>query len=95
MINDGTVNANVNAQTLTLLTNNMTNSATFEATNSGTLSISGITVTQSSGGQISAIGAAGTASFVTLSGGAIVSAEPWPAPAADCSVCQGLPRSTA
>ena len=52
LTNNGTVNANVNAGTLTLQTSAMTNNNLFEATSGGILAISGITVTQGASGQI-------------------------------------------
>ncbi len=67
LTNNGTVNANVNNQTLLLQTNAMTNNATFEATNGGLLNISGITVTQGTNGTITAA----NASTVTLSNSTI------------------------
>jgi len=68
LTNNGTVDTNVISQTLTLLTSNMTNNATMEATNGATLTIDGITVTQGSGGQIVA-----NNSTVDLAGGATIS----------------------
>ncbi len=70
LINNGTVDANVSSQALTLLTANMTNNSVMEATGGGDLNISGITLTQVSPGQISA---SGTSSLVTLVAGATIS----------------------
>src|SRR5262249_25847170 len=74
LTNNGTVNANINAGTLTLqsgnMTGNMTNNNLLEATGGGTLAISGITVTQGASGQISALGAG---SKVNLAAGATIS----------------------
>jgi hypothetical protein len=67
-VNNGTVDANISSETLTLLTSNMTNNATMEATSSGTLSIDGITLTQGSGGHVIANNAT-----VDLFGGATIS----------------------
>jgi fibronectin-binding autotransporter adhesin len=66
--NSGTVNANVNGQTIVLQNSNMTNDSVFEATAGGTLNINGITVTQNASGSVSAAG--GT---VTLTGSATIS----------------------
>jgi fibronectin-binding autotransporter adhesin len=80
LTNNGIVNANVTNQAIKLMNSNMTNSATFEATNGGTLAINGITVTQGTSGTISAIGGVtGTASSVvsmsnaTIVGGTLTS----------------------
>jgi hypothetical protein len=72
LTNSGTVDANVNGQLLYLYGANMTNSATFEATNSGTLSIYATNVTQTSGGNITAAGAGNLLNFVdsAVTGGA-------------------------
>ena len=73
LTNSGLVDANVAGQTLYVLSNNMTNSATFEATNGGNLAVDGNTVTQTSGGQIVAVGSGNTLSFINanVSGGTI------------------------
>jgi hypothetical protein len=63
LINNSIVDANVPGQTLTLLTSNMTNNLTFEATSGGTLGINGITVTQSITGQV--LAGAGSAVVLT------------------------------
>jgi hypothetical protein len=68
LTNNGTVNANVNGQTLALQTSNMTNNSLFEATVGGTLYINGITVNQSTGGLISA---SGSGSVINLNGATI------------------------
>jgi hypothetical protein len=78
LTNSGIVNANVAGQTMYLLGGNKFNSATFEATNTATLSISGITINQTAAGQIEANGVSGNASVVqvsnsTLSGGTLSS----------------------
>ena len=52
LTNSGTVNANTNGQTLSLLTSEMTNNSIFEATGGGTLAANGITITQGTSGQI-------------------------------------------
>jgi fibronectin-binding autotransporter adhesin len=70
LINNGTVDASVNGQTLILTTNGMTNNSLMEATGGAVLSISGITLTQVSPGQLSA---SGTSSLITLVGGATIS----------------------
>ncbi len=68
LTNNGTVNANVSAGTMTLLTNPMTNGGTMEATGGGNLAITGITVTNTG-----TIQATGTGSTVTLGSGAAIS----------------------
>jgi hypothetical protein len=68
LTNNGIVNANVNVNTLTLLTNPMTNGGTMEATNGGNLAVNGITVTNSG-----TIEATGTGSTVTLNSNAAIS----------------------
>ncbi|MGD0461024.1 MAG: hypothetical protein ABSB74_00910 [Tepidisphaeraceae bacterium] len=74
LTNNATVNANVNGQTLTLQTNNMTNNSVMEATGGGNLTINGITITQGSGGQISAA-ANSTVDLIsaTITGGTLLS----------------------
>jgi hypothetical protein len=67
LVNNNIVNANVNGQTLTLNSYNMTNNAIFEATNGATLSINNITVAQSA----SATTTAAAGSLVYLNGAAI------------------------
>jgi hypothetical protein len=59
LTNNGTVNANLNGQTITLLTNAKTNNSLMEATGGGIVGVNGITVTQGSGGSISASGNSG------------------------------------
>ncbi|MCW5754516.1 MAG: hypothetical protein KIT24_07410 [Phycisphaeraceae bacterium] len=66
IINNGTVDANVNSNTLSLLTSPMTNNALFRASGGGQLDISNITVTQGAGGLIQANG--GTVSTSGTSG---------------------------
>jgi hypothetical protein len=69
LTNNGVVNANVSAGTMTLLTNNMANGGTMEATGGGNLAITAITITNT-GGTIKATGnnGSGTNSSVTLTG---------------------------
>jgi hypothetical protein len=75
LTNNGTVNANINGQTLYLQSSNMTNSATFEATAGGSLYVSGIAVTQGASGQISAqTGSVVNFSGATVTGGTVTSA---------------------
>ncbi|HEX4053719.1 MAG TPA: PEP-CTERM sorting domain-containing protein [Tepidisphaeraceae bacterium] len=80
--NNGTVNANVSGQAITLNTNNMTNNSVMESTGGGNLTIAGISVTQGSAGTISATGASGGMSpnpsvvdlnAATITGGTIAS----------------------
>ena len=52
--NNGTVNANVSGQAITLNTNNMTNNSVTESTGGGNLTIAGISITQGSAGTINA-----------------------------------------
>jgi fibronectin-binding autotransporter adhesin len=85
LINQGTVNANVNGQTLFLLTNSMANSGTMEATSGGLLNIetavnnAGATIL-ASGGNVQITGSsiaggtltsAGSSSFAAFSGAAL------------------------
>ncbi len=70
-VNNGTVDANISSETLTLLTSNMTNNATMEATSGGILNIDGITLTQGSGGQVIANNATVDLISATLSGGSL------------------------
>jgi hypothetical protein len=65
LTNSGIVNANVNGQVM-YLQNNITNNGTIEATNGGTLSISGYTIMQGGGGEVGATAIAGTASLINL-----------------------------
>jgi hypothetical protein len=67
VVNNGTFNADFSGQSLILQTSNMSNNSLFEATGSGTLIISGITVTQAAGAQI----LAGTSSSVFITGSTI------------------------
>ena len=70
--NNGTVDANVSGQSLTLMTSAMTTNALMEATAGGTLTINGITLTQGTSGQLSAAG--GTIALIggaTISGGTL------------------------
>jgi hypothetical protein len=73
-VNNGTVNANVSAQSLTIGTYNISNNATLEATLGGTLGISGIVVNQGAGGLITAANASAVAlSSANISGGILSS----------------------
>ncbi|MGD0770351.1 MAG: PEP-CTERM sorting domain-containing protein [Tepidisphaeraceae bacterium] len=74
LTNNGTVNANVNGQALTLQSNNMTNNSLMEATGGGNLTINGITITEGSAGEIS-VAANSTAdlSSATITGGTLLS----------------------
>ena len=67
LTNNGTVNANVNGQSINLTTGPMTNNSLIEATGTAALNIGSVTITQGSGGQINAAG--GT---VNLTGGATI-----------------------
>jgi hypothetical protein len=71
LINNGTVNSNVNNGTITLQNSGMTNNSLMEATGGGTLLISGITVMESSAGQISASNGTVDLSGATISGGTL------------------------
>jgi hypothetical protein len=67
LTNNGTVNANTSAGTLTLQTSAMTNTSLMEATNGGTLNVNGITLTQTGVGQL----LAANGSSVAISNGMI------------------------
>ncbi|MGD0461038.1 MAG: PEP-CTERM sorting domain-containing protein [Tepidisphaeraceae bacterium] len=75
LINNGTVNSNVNGQAITLETNNVTNNSLMESTGGGNLTINGITITQGSAGEISAAGANSTVDLIsaTITDGTLIS----------------------
>ena len=75
LVNSGTVNADVTSQSLTVAGYGVTNNATMQATNGGTLYINGTTVAQGAGGVIQATGNSGgaspVASHVTINGATV------------------------
>ena len=71
LVNNGTINANVYGQALTLATNSMVNNNIFEATSNGTLSITGINITQGVNGVIKSDGSAVSISGSNISGGTL------------------------
>ena len=73
--NNGTVDATVSGQSLTLITTNMTNNSLMEATGGGTLAINGITLTQGPAGQVSAAGGVIQLIGGTISGGTLLSSS--------------------
>jgi fibronectin-binding autotransporter adhesin len=73
LTNNGTVNANVSGGTLSLLSSNMTNGATMEATGGGILAIGGITITNTGTIQATGTGSSVTLSNTTISGGTLSS----------------------
>jgi fibronectin-binding autotransporter adhesin len=76
LTNNGTINANVSGSALTLTSATMTNGNLMEATGSGILSISGVTLIQTGSSALDAAG--GTVELVngsTISGGVLKSAS--------------------
>ena len=71
LINNGVVNADFSGHTIALQTSNMTNNNVFEASPGGTLTISGITVTQGANGTIAAAGGTISISNTTIIGGTL------------------------
>jgi hypothetical protein len=70
--NNGTIDANVGSQTITVA-GNMTNNNVLEATSGGTLGLNSVTITQQSPGQINANGGNVTLDNTTISGGTLSS----------------------
>jgi fibronectin-binding autotransporter adhesin len=97
MTNNGTINANISGNTMTLGGDPMSNSNIMEATGGGNLTISGITITNT-GGTIKATGNNGsgvdssiTLSNATISGGTLTSdpADSINSPGGEATTLQG------
>ncbi len=71
VVNNGTIQADQNAKTLQLFSANKANNNVVQAINGGSLSISGITLTQGGAGSVLADGGSVLLSGMTLTGGAL------------------------
>mgnify|MGYP001459475058 CR=1 FL=1 len=73
VVNNGVIQADVNAQRITLNTNAKTNNALIRATGGGTIDISTVAITQTALGEMEASDGAFTLTNATISGGLLTS----------------------